>query len=157
MKAGELCVRDVVTARTDETVVDAARRMAQLHVGDLVVVVARPSGLPRPVGIVTDRDLVVQVLARPERNPASTTVGDLLEVDLVVADQDEDVEQVLARMREHAIRRIPIVDHDGGLLGILSVDDLLGWMREQIDATTRLVERQGEGPHFAQKAPYTAS
>jgi CBS domain-containing protein len=147
MKAGELCVRDVVTAESNETVRDAARRMADLGVGDLVVVITRGSGNPRPVGIVTDRDLVVQVLARPECDPATTLLRDLLRhVELVVASEDDDVEHVLAKMREHTIRRIPIIDTKGGLQGMLSIDDLLGWMRDQLADATRLLERQGQGP-----------
>jgi CBS domain-containing protein len=146
MRAGELCVRDVVTALPDETVIDAARRMAGLHVGDVVVVDDATPGLPRPIGIVTDRDLVVGVLARPERVPTSTKLAEVMRRDLVVAKEDDTVESVVAIMREHAIRRIPIVDRDGRLQGVLSLDDVLGWMRDQIQAATKLVERQGAGP-----------
>jgi len=149
MRAGELCVRDVVTARADESVTDAARRMSQLHVGDLIVVSDQPGALPRPVGIVTDRDLVVQVLARPERVPATTTIADVMGRELVIASEDDDVEGVVAKMREHAIRRIPVVDRHGGLQGILSIDDVLGWMRDQLETATKLLERQGRGPQFA--------
>jgi len=140
MRAGELCVRDVVTALEHESVTDAARRMSQLHVGDLIVVVERGGALPRPIGIVTDRDLVVRVLARPD-HPAAT-ISDVMSRELVTATEDDDVEAVVARMREHSIRRIPVVDRDGGLQGIISVDDVLGWMRDQVHATTRLMERQ---------------
>jgi CBS domain-containing protein len=146
MRAGELCVRDVVTATATESVVDAARRMANLDVGDLIVVVAQPGGLPRPVGIVTDRDLVVQVLARPDRVAASTTLADIVQRELVVASEDDDVEHVVAKMRECSIRRIPIVDRNGGLQGVISVDDVLGWMRDQLRDATKLLERQGQGP-----------
>ena len=148
MHVGELCVRDVVTAHEDEPVTDAARRMSELHVGDLVVVADQPHGLPRPIGIVTDRDLVVQVLARPERLPASTKIADVMRRDLVVAMEDDAVEDVVAKMREHAIRRIPIVDAHGGLQGLLSIDDVFGWMRDQLEAATKLLDRQGRGPRF---------
>jgi CBS domain-containing protein len=148
MRAGELCVRDVVTARAEESVVDAARRMASLHVGDLIVVEARPQGQPRPIGIVTDRDLVVHVLARPERTPATTKISDVMQCELVTATEDDDVEAIVERMRTHAIRRIPVVDHFGGLQGVLSIDDVLGWMRDQIQTATKLLERQGQGPRL---------
>ncbi|HEX3763226.1 MAG TPA: CBS domain-containing protein [Kofleriaceae bacterium] len=146
MKAGELCVRSVVTATADESVVDVARRMAELRVGDLIVVERRPTDRPRPIGIVTDHDLVVRVLTRADRAPATTTVAEVMQTELVTATEDEDVERIVSRMRDHAIRRIPIVDHCGRLQGMLSLDDVLGWMREQIEAVSKLIERHGTGP-----------
>ena len=146
MRAGELCVRDVVTAFADESVIDVARRMAEFGVGDVVVVIAQRPSLPRPIGIVTDRDLVVHVLARTDRRPAEVKVADVMRRELVVAREDDDIESVVAKMRAQAIRRIPIVDERGGLQGMLSLDDVLGWMRDQIEATTKTVERQGHGP-----------
>jgi len=153
MRAGEICVRDVVTALEHESVLAAAQRMAEYDVGDLIVVVEQLPALPRPIGIVTDRDLVVQVLARPDRLPANVTVGDVMRRQLVLALEDDDVEHVLAKMRERAIRRIPIVDVGGGLQGVLSIDDVLGWMRDQIQAATKTVERQGRGPGRSRATP----
>lgn len=146
MKAGELCIRNVVTATASETVVEAARRMAELRVGDLIIVEPRSHDLPRPIGVITDRDLVVRVLACPERPPATPTIAEVMRSGLVTACEDDDVDRIVARMRDHAIRRIPIVDRQGGLRGILSLDDILCWMREQIEAVTRLLELHGEGP-----------
>lgn len=146
MKAGELCIRNVTTATANETVVDAARKMAEFRVGDLIIVEQRPGDLSRPIGIVTDRDLVVRVLTRTDRAPATITIAEVMRSELVTATEDEDVERVVSLMRDHAIRRVPIVDHRGGLRGILSLDDILCWMREQIEAATRLLECHGEGP-----------
>jgi CBS domain-containing protein len=143
MRAGELCVRDVVTAFSDEPVIDVARRMAEYGVGDVIVVIDERSGLPRPIGIITDRDLVIHVLARSDLVPANVKVADVMRRELVVAREDDDIEAVVAKMREHAIRRMPIVDDRGGLQGMLSIDDVLGWMRDQLAATTKTVERQG--------------
>jgi CBS domain-containing protein len=148
MKAGELCIRNVATATARETVVEAARRMAELRTGDLIVVENRPGDLPRPIGIITDRDLVVRVLACPERTPSTTAIAEVMPPGLVTAAVDEDVERIVARMRDHAIRRIPIIDRRGGLQGILSLDDVLRWMREQIEAVTRVLECHGEGPRL---------
>ena len=144
MKAGELCIRDVVTAELDESVVEIARRMAEYHVGDVIVVDGRADGQPRPIGILTDRDLVVKVLARAERDPATTKVADVLPRELVTANEEEDVEVIVEKMRLHGIRRIPIVDLQGGLQGVLSLDDIVGWIRNQLQAATRLLEKQGE-------------
>lgn len=147
MRAGELCVREVLTATTDESVIAAAQRMAEYGVGDLIVVAEQPSAPARPIGIVTDRDLVVHVLACPERPPGEIRVGDVMHAELVVAREGEDVEGVLARMRGAAIRRIPIVDADGALQGVLSLDDVIEWMGEQLQATVRTIDRQRpQGP-----------
>ncbi len=146
MRAGELCVRDVVTAHRDESVVEVARRMASLDVGDVIVVEERAGRLPRPLGVVTDRDLVVHVLARPERVPATTSLAEVMQRDLVTASEDDDVQDVLDKMREYVIRRVPIVDRDGGLQGVVSIDDVLGLLREDLATATKLLERQGQGP-----------
>jgi CBS domain-containing protein len=142
-------MRNVATATANESVVDAARRMAELRVGDLIVIEQQeqpPCDLPRPIGIITDRDLVVRVLTRTDRTPATTTIAEVMRYELVTATEDEDVERIVSLMRDHAVRRIPIIDRRGGLLGILSLDNVLGWMREQIEAATELLERHGEGP-----------
>lgn len=146
MRAGELCVRDVVTARPDETVVDIAQRMASLDVGDVIVVEERPGRLPRPIGIVTDRDLVVRVLARPGRAPATTQLADIMQRELITAGEDEDVQAVLERMHAEVIRRIPIVDRDSGLQGVISIDDILGLLRDDVEIAMQLLESQGQGP-----------
>jgi CBS domain-containing protein len=139
----------VVTAYEAESVTDAARRMSQLHVGDLIVVAEQLHGLPRPIGIVTDRDLVVHVLARPDRDPATMTISDVMSRELVTVSEDDDIERVVVKMREHSIRRIPVIDRSGGLQGVLSIDDVLGWMRDQVQAATKLLEHQGRGPELA--------
>jgi CBS domain-containing protein len=146
MTAGELCVRDVVTATANETVTEAARRMAAFHVGDLIVVEDRPGRLPRPIGVITDRDLVVKVLARPDRAASTTTIAEVMSRDIITANETDDVEHVIEQMRENAIRRIPIVDEEDGLQGVLAIDDVVGWMRDQIQAATRILERQSQGP-----------
>ena len=146
MRAGELCVRDVVTARSDESVVEVARRMASLDVGDVIVVEERAGRLPHPIGIATDRDLVVHVLAHADRVPATTKLADVMGRELVLATEDDDVHAVLEKMRAHSIRRIPIVDRDGGLQGVLSIDDVLGMLRQDIEIATKLLASQGRGP-----------
>jgi CBS domain-containing protein len=146
MRAGELCIRVVATAERDESVVAAARRMMELRVGDVIVVSTSKEGLPRPIGILTDRDLVVRVLADPSRVAATTKIGDVMRTELVTAHEHDDVEHVVEMMRRHGIRRIPIVDDRGGLQGVLALDDVIGWMRDQIQAATKVLERQAGGP-----------
>lgn len=139
MKAGELCIRKVVTAGRDESVVDAARRMAEYDVGTLVVV-DEAGGVVRPVGIVTDRDLVTRALARGF--PPEGRVRDVMDEDLVTARDDDDVDAILVRLRQRAVRRIPIVDAAGGLVGILTLDDIVGWISEELRDAATLIDRQ---------------
>ncbi len=119
----DLCTPEVACCGPETTVLAAARLMRQRHVGDLVVV-GDPETDPAPLGIVTDRDLVVEVLAE-ERNPAATTVREVMRKPVAIASSSEDAAQALERMRTHGVRRIPVTGPDGKLAGIISLDDLL--------------------------------
>jgi CBS domain-containing protein len=139
MKAGELCTREVITATPDESVVEAARRMTRYDVGALIVV-DDSDGVARPIGIVTDRDLVTRALVRGE--PVASVVADVMDADVVTASVDDDVDAVLSRLRRRAVRRVPIVDRRGGLQGILTLDDIVGWISEELRDAAALIDRQ---------------
>lgn len=141
MIAGELCRRAVSTIESFETVVTAAKRMREDHVGDLVVVETVEGGV-RPVGILTDRDLVVSVLAAEIADPSKLEVRDVIRGDLVTATEDEDLDEVLHRMRSFAVRRIPVLDGAGLLHGLIALDDVLGWIREDMAEATSIPRRQ---------------
>lgn len=140
MKAGELCTRDAQTAYPDESVVDIARRMAEHDVGALVVIEDSPAG-PRPIGIVTDRDLVTRALVRGE--PIASVVRDVMDDRLVTATVDDDVDAVLWKLRKRAVRRVPIVDRLGALRGILTLDDIVAWISDELRDAAGVIERQG--------------
>lgn len=144
MAVGELCNRDVVVAEKSLSVVDAARLMRQHHVGDLVVVEER-AGARHPVGIVTDRDIVVEVVAAAV-DPDSLVVGDIMGPDVASVRETEGVFEALRYMRTKGVRRLPIVDREGALIGILTLDDLLGLLAEEMTELAKLVthERQRE-------------
>lgn len=144
MNAGELCIREVVTATSGESVLDAARRMAEHDVGTLVVV-ERRDGAVRPIGIVTDRDLVTRALTRTDLRSDELTLQQVMRTDVITAQEDDHVDDVLAKLRQYAIRRIPIVNDRGELQGILALDDLQAWLGTQMNDATELVERQGRG------------
>ena len=112
----------------------------------------RPRSQPHPIGIVTDRDLVVRVLACPSVPPATTKVSDVMQRELVTATEDDDIEAIVDKMHAHAIRRVPIVDRLGGLQGVISLDDVIGWMRDQMQTAAKLLERQGQGPRLRGQA-----
>ncbi len=116
----ELAAREVETVEPDCTLLDAARRMVECSVGSLVIT---EPGSERPIGIVTDRDLVV--LLASGADPKTGTVAPLTERGLETATAGEGCQQAAHRMRKHGIRRLPIVDAEGRLAGIVSLDDLL--------------------------------
>ena len=123
MRIPEICTTEVVCCRPQASALEAARLMRHKHVGD-VVVVSDPEGDRVPVGVVTDRDLTIEVLGNG-RDAAQTTLSDVMRSPVVVATESEDASSVLERMRFHGVRRIPVVDARGTLVGIVTLDDLL--------------------------------
>ena len=123
MTAGESCNREVVIIHREGTIPEAAKLMRKYHVGDLVVVEERDLGRI-PVGIVTDRDLVVEVLAQ-DVDLDAVTIGDVMSFDLVTAEEEETIRETVKKMRSRGVRRMPVVDKSGVLQGILTVDDLI--------------------------------
>ena len=119
----EACTAGVVCCGTQTTALQAASLMRHNHVGDLVVL-DDPQDEKIPLGIVTDRDIVVEVLGN-ELDPATTTVGSLMRKPVVIAHESEDTTEVLQRMRTHGVRRLPVVAHKGEIVGIITLDDLL--------------------------------
>lgn len=110
--------------------------MRKHHVGD-VVVVDEPDGERTPIGIVTDRDIVVSVIALG-LDPLGLQVGDIMTDDLLVARVHDDVTQTIERMRLRGIRRVPVVCEGGVLAGIVSADDLLGFLAEEMEDLARI-------------------
>jgi CBS domain-containing protein len=143
MTAGELCIRRIVTAERDESVVDAARRMLDENVGDLVVVEQFADSVI-PIGIVTDRDLTLGVLSRGTPAAFELRVRDVMQTELITAYDDEDATSALAKLDRYKVRRIPVVNHSGVLQGILTLDDLISWIREQLDHAAAVVARQSD-------------
>jgi CBS domain-containing protein len=141
MTVGELCNRQVVVARSDERLVEAARRIREFHVGTLVVV-DEQDGRRIPVGIVTDRDFVVRVLAEDGRDAGTLVVGDVMSEPLVTAREQEGLLEALKRMRSFGVRRLPIVNDRGGLEGILTFDDLVDLVAEELSDLSGLVARE---------------
>ena len=140
MPIGEICNREVIIVQRDDTVLQAAKLMRQHHVGDLLVVEER-GGRRVPVGIVTDRDLVVEIIA-PELDSTVITVGDIMVAELATVQESNGVFEAIQYMRSKGIRRLPVVDDDGGLVGIVTLDDLLVLLADELGALARLVERE---------------
>ncbi|HEX5229809.1 MAG TPA: CBS domain-containing protein [Bryobacteraceae bacterium] len=141
MPIGEICVRDVVVAGPDTTVRQAAKLMAKHHVGDLIVVREETRSRVVPVGIVTDRDIVRNVVA--ETLDASVfTLGDLVARELITARDDQGVFECVQQMRINGIRRMPVVDSSGALVGIISLDDLIQLLSEEMSEIAKVIVRE---------------
>jgi len=140
MSVGELCNRTVIVTSRTTRLDEAARLMREHHVGSIVVVDETPAG-SKPVGIVTDRDIVIEIVAAGV-SPATVTVEEIMAPDLVVAKEGEDLLDTLTRMRAKGIRRVPVVNGVGALLGILSLDDMLGVLAEHVDGLLKVIAQE---------------
>ncbi len=130
MTVNALCNHNVATIERDAGVVEAAARMRAEHVGDLIVVEQR--GTKRvPVGILTDRDIVVAVVAK-RVSPDGVTVGDAMSAEPLTVNKDNGVEHALREMRRAGVRRAPVVDERGELVGVLSIDDVIDHLAVQL-------------------------
>lgn len=129
MNAGSICKRGVVTVTPTDDLITAAHVMREKHVGYLIVSEARQHG--RVIGVLTDRDIVVAVLAQ-EVDARAVKVGDVMTRDPLVIDEAQSIEAVLRHMREAGVRRVPVVDQSGALTGVLSIDDVLECIAEQL-------------------------
>ena len=140
MNAGEICNREVVVAEPDMNLVQAAQLMRQYHVGSLVVC-TRQGTARVPVGMVTDRDLTVAVLAK-EVDPRALRFADVMPRELFTVREEDTMTEVLRVLRGRGVRRVPVVDGDGVLVGILTLDDLLDIAAEQLNDIVAAIRRQ---------------
>ncbi|MGZ3712349.1 MAG: CBS domain-containing protein [Bdellovibrionota bacterium] len=122
--------KEVVTAVGEDSLYEASRKMRDNHVGD-VVVVKRRNGKLVPIGMLTDRDIVVATLAL--KVPVETlSVGDVMTFSPVVAREDEPLGRVLNLMKRHGIRRIPLVAKNGDLRGIVAAEDIMQFLAREL-------------------------
>jgi CBS domain-containing protein len=139
MPIEEFCNREVVFATRNTSLLEAAQLMRKYHVGDLVVM-DLINDQRVPVGIVTDRDIVIEVIAKslPVKD---FMVGDIMSPQLVSVQENCGVIETMRLMRTHGIRRIPVLNQDGGLAGIISVDDLLDLLAEELSELAKVAPR----------------
>lgn len=132
MNVGEICERDTVTIRPQEDIFAAAKLMRDRHVGYLIVVEpAVTDGTWRPVGVLTDRDIVITVVAR-EANPRALRVEDVMTRKPVTAAADLTLDAALRDMRRVGVRRMPVVGEQGALVGVIAIDDVLARLTDQL-------------------------
>ncbi|MGR9116484.1 MAG: CBS domain-containing protein [Gammaproteobacteria bacterium] len=144
MSLGAICNREVVIVESQSSIQEAAGLMREYHVGCLVVTEAR-NGRNFPIGILTDRDIVIELIAK-EVDIDSVSVGDVMSRDITLAQETDDVIDTLKKMRYNGIRRMPVIDANGALTGLITLDDLLELLAEQLKDLSGLIgkEQQSE-------------
>jgi len=141
MSSGKVCVRRVVFAEGRESVREAALRMTREEVGTLVVL----DEARRPTGILTDRDVMVRCVA-PGRDPEATAVAEVMSAPVASVEEATPVEDALDRMRVLRVRRLPVVDEQGALVGLLALDDVLELLAEESATIGAILRRPRRGP-----------
>jgi CBS domain-containing protein len=139
MTVGRICTRCVDVVEPFERVAVAAKRMHSRKVGTLVVVDVEK----RPIGLITDRDLTVRVLAA-ERDPAVTDVETVMTRGVETVRENCPIETALEVMRSGPFRRVPVVDGEGELLGLVSLDDILTVLAEEFRSIGSLLNAESQ-------------
>jgi CBS domain-containing protein len=135
MTVGDLGPEEVVTVDRDATVDDVVEKLGSENVGSVVV-----TEDDEPVGIVTDRDVALSVSASDD--PASASVEDVMTEEPVTLQEDEPNVMIARAIEEHNVRRIPVVDDDGKVTGIVTLDDLVATVGEQLEQVGDTIETQ---------------
>ncbi|MEO8599079.1 MAG: CBS domain-containing protein [bacterium] len=136
MRIGGISTLETVHCKREASVLEAALMMRLHHVGDLIVVDEANDTL-LPVGILTDRDIVVSIVAEG-LDANSIEAGDIMSAELLVASEDADVHETIERMRFNGVRRIPVVNSSGVLVGIVSSDDLMLFLADEMAELARI-------------------
>jgi CBS domain-containing protein len=147
MNIGEICSRTVVVAEASMPVQQAAKLMREHHVGALVVIEGGAAA-SRPVGIVTDRDLVVEVVAA-DVDYRTLSVGDVMAERPATLRESAGVFEAIGQMRSGGVRRLVVVDAGGRLVGIVTMDDLAEILAEELSGLAQAIRQ--EQRHEAQK------
>jgi CBS domain-containing protein len=140
MAIGEICSREVLFARRDTTVKAAASLMRESHMGSIIVV-DEPNGKRIPAGILTDRDIVVAVVALG-LDPNAIQVGDVMSQELLAVREDAGIAETVELMRMKGVRRLPVTDDAGALVGIVAADDILTLLAEEMSALAKMISRE---------------
>jgi len=135
MSIESICSRQVDQVEPDETAQAAGQRMNTRSVGTLIVVDSEE----RPIGILTDRDLALRVVGEG-RDPAATRVKDVMTPKPRTVTEKTPIEDALSRMRSLGVRRLPVVGSRGEIVGIVSLDDILVLLTQELREVGRLLD-----------------
>jgi CBS domain-containing protein len=142
MNVGKLCRRPAITVHPGDSLAVIARRMREQHVGYLIVVDPEPSGSgARPIGVLTDRDIVTTALAQ-DVDPRSLTAGDIMNSQPVTIGETDSVRGALQTMRRMGVRRLAVVNSRGELVGVLSLDDVIDVLASEIQEVVGAIRNE---------------
>ena len=130
MTISSICTHRVITVDREIDIVAAATVMRDNHIGYLIVTDASADG-SSPLGVLTDRDIVVKVTAK-DVDPHTLTVGDVMTPEPLTAAEDDGISETLHRMRQLGVRRVPVVGARGQVTGVLSIDDVVDHLVNQL-------------------------
>lgn len=151
MNIGDVCSREVYMYTPEEPLRSAVVEMTTRHVGALVIVQTEQTRV-RPIGILTDRDVVRgQVLLN--KDLSSLTVREVMTSDPLTIAEDSAIAEAIERLRTRGVRRAPVVNERGDLVGIVSLDDLLPILAEELGALAHLVGTQAHREGVSAAAP----
>ena len=142
LTVGEACTRSVTIAFGTTPLNGAARLMRENHVGSLVVV-DETGGKPIVIGMLTDRDIVTSVLAS-DLDCSTLTVEDVMSTDVVTVREDDSLIDVMQIMRRKGVRRVPVVGAEGELLGLVTLDDLLEILAQELGLLVSAIETEAQ-------------
>lgn len=142
----EICTPDIIYCAPEMSVVAASRLMRERHVGDIVVVDDNDEGDQVPLGMVTDRDIVIEVLALG-RDPETVKVREIMRKPAVIGRSNEDVSEAVERMKAHGVRRLPVLGDDRRLAGIVTLDDLLRQLAFDANQLVEVMAREQGREH----------
>ena len=140
MTIGQICNREVTIVMPDTSLLECAKLMRQYHVGDLIVV-RDDHCVNIPVGILTDRDLVIEVLAQ-NLDLDALVAGDVMSDQLLTLSESDDVDGAIEKMRDRGVRRAPVVNANQVLVGIVAIDDLIDLFAERLENLSALIKRE---------------
>ncbi len=147
MSVGRVCTRCVDLADAEETVQAAAQRLFEGMVGTLVIL----DRAKKPVGILTDRDLVIRVVALG-KDPRRTYVGEVMTRNPKTIAEAAPIEQAISALRSGSFRRLPVIGGDGALVGLISLDDILSLLAEEFAPVGGFLEKEMPGTDFSRSS-----
>jgi CBS domain-containing protein len=140
MSVSECCNIGVVCCEADTTIPEVAGLMRKHHVGDVIVIENREAGRV-PIGIVTDRDIVIETVA-VELDVKVFTASDIMNTPIVTIGAGDGLIETLRAMRDHKVRRMPVIADNGELYGIVTADDIMRLLSLELSLMTEAISDQ---------------
>ncbi len=137
MSLGNLCRREIICVNLGTSVKEAVKLMEEKNVGCVIVI-----GSDKPVGMLTDRDILLRVMNKG-LDPQKTTVDNVMSKDIVALREDMGLFEALEQVKGKSIRRFPIVDANGALKGIMTLDDIIFLLGKEMADVSSIIEKEG--------------